>query len=158
MPIGIDMEISVMTIRRSVIAAIVLLASAIFLTVSGFGFSQNKDAPPEKKKPPLTGQILMRDKLTYANKALEGLSVEDFNKVAESAEMMRIISKAASWYVIDNDEYARLSKNFQEQAADMERHAKEKNLDAAALDYMRISLTCVQCHKYMREVKKKTNR
>jgi hypothetical protein len=44
-----------------------------------------------------------------------------------------------------------MSKNFQEQAADLERHAKEKNLDMAGLDYMRISLTCIQCHKYMRD-------
>lgn len=145
-----------MTTRCSITAAVALLAGAILLAMSSFGLSQTKDAAEEKKKPPMTGQILMRDKLIYANKALDGLSVEDFGKIAESAEMMRIISKAASWHVIDNDEYARLSKNFQEQAADMERHAKEKNLDAAALDYVRISLTCVQCHKYMREVKKKT--
>jgi hypothetical protein len=97
----------------------------------------------------------MRDKVTWAGKAIDGLSVEDFGKVAESAKMLRMISRAASWHVIDSDEYTHLSKNFQEQAADMERHAKEKNLDAAGLDYMRISLTCIQCHKYMRDVRKK---
>jgi hypothetical protein len=69
--------------------------------------------------------------------------------------MMRMISRAASWYVIDSEEYARYSKNFQEQAADLERHAKEKNLEQAALDYMRISLTCIHCHKHVREVRKK---
>jgi hypothetical protein len=31
-------------------------------------------------------------------------------------------------------------------ATDLERHALEKNLDAAALDYVRISLSCIQCH------------
>jgi hypothetical protein len=97
----------------------------------------------------------MRDKLQFASKALDGLAVEDYGKIAESASMMRMISRAASWYVLDSDEYSRMSKNFQEQAADLERHAREKNLDAAALDYMRISLTCVQCHKYMRDFRKK---
>jgi hypothetical protein len=37
----------------------------------------------------------------------------------------------------------------------MERHAGEKNLDACSMDYMRITLTCVQCHRYMRENKNK---
>jgi len=114
-------------------------------------------APGEKKEPaPTTEKILMRDKLTYAKDALDGLSVEDFGKIAKSAEMLRMISKASSWYVFDSDEYQHLSKNFQEQASDMGRHAKDKNLDAAALDYMRISLTCVQCHKYVRQERAKT--
>ena len=97
----------------------------------------------------------MRDKLTYAKDALDGLSVEDFDKVARSAELLRMISKASSWYVMDSEEYHRMSKDFQEQAVDMERHAKARNLDAAALDYVRISLTCVQCHKYIRDVRAK---
>ena len=108
--------------------------------------------PADKKEPaPTTEKVLMRDKLTYAKDALDGLSVEDFDKVAKSAEMMRMISRASSWYVFDSDQYQRLSKNFQEQASDLGRHAKDRNLDAAALDYVRISLTCVQCHKYVRD-------
>ncbi len=111
--------------------------------------------PAQEKKPVVTSnQVLMRDKLSYANKALEGLSLEDFDKLAESAKMMRMISRAASWHVIDSDEYARYSKNFQEEAADLERHAKDKNLEAASLDYMRITMTCVQCHKHLREVRR----
>jgi hypothetical protein len=121
--------------------------------------SQAGDKPDEKaaKKPPgpTTTQVLMKDKLANANKALEGLAVADFDKIAESAQMMRMISRAASWYVIGSDEYSLISKNFQEQAGDLERHAKEKNLDAASLDYMRITVTCVQCHKYMRDYRGK---
>jgi hypothetical protein len=128
---------------------------AIALAVVGWaalaGQTQTK-APPAPKRPDPTGkQVLMRDKLTAAKDALEGLSVEDFDKVAKSGEMLRMISRASSWYVLDSEEYLAMSKNFQEQASDLERHAKAKNLDAASLDYVRISLTCVQCHKYMRQ-------
>jgi hypothetical protein len=106
----------------------------------------------QEKKPVVTSNMaLMREKLVYANKALEGISLENYEKLAESAQMMRMISRAASWHVIDSDEYARYSKNFQEEAADLERHAKAKNLEAASLDYMRITMTCVQCHKHLRE-------
>jgi hypothetical protein len=119
---------------------------------------QAKAATPPQEKPvqlPTGNQVLMRDKLKYANKALEGLSLEDFDKIAESAEFMRMISKAASWHVLDSEEYARYSKNFQEEASDLKRHAQQKNLEAASLDYMRITMTCVQCHKHMREKRQK---
>jgi hypothetical protein len=131
----------------------------IALTVVGWaalaGQTQTKDPPTSRVPAPTGKQVLMRDKLTHAKDALEGLSVEDFDKVARSAELLRMISRASSWYVLDSDEYQRMSKDFQEQATDLERHAKAKNLDAASLDYVRISLTCVQCHKYMRENKGK---
>jgi hypothetical protein len=44
-----------------------------------------------------------------------------------------------------------LSKNFQEVAADLERHAREQNSDAATLDLVRLNVTCTQCHQHMRE-------
>jgi hypothetical protein len=136
----------------------------VVIALAGMGLlavnvrSQTPERPPAANKQassPTSNQVLMREKLTAANKALDGLAVEDFAKVAESAKLMAMISKAASWHVLATEEYTRHSKNFQEQAADLERHAKEKNLEAAALDYMRISLTCVQCHKYVRETRKK---
>jgi hypothetical protein len=120
---------------------------------------QTKDASAGKgkqeKPSPTSNQLLMRDKLSYASKALEGLAVEDFTKIAESANMMRIISRAASWHVDGSEEYARYARNFQEEAVDLVKHANEKNLDAAALDYTRITTTCVQCHKYLRKVQAK---
>lgn len=132
---------------------------AVALAVVGWaalaGQTQTKAPPPKKAADPTGKQVLMRDKLTHAKDVLDGLSVEDYDKVARGAEFLRMISKAASWYVFDSEEYHRMSKDFQEQATDLERHAKAKNLDAATLDYVRISLTCVQCHKYMRENKAK---
>jgi hypothetical protein len=118
------------------------------VAVAAFFYCAAQEEPPKRVT---TNQMLMRDKLTYASKALEGLSLEDFDKIAEAGNMMGIISRAAAWHIIPTDQYVRMSKNFQEQARDLERHAKEKNLDAASMDYMRITLTCVQCHNYMRE-------
>jgi len=109
-------------------------------------------APPVAQR---SNQVLMRDKLAYATKALEGLSMEDYGKLAEAGDFMYMISRAASWHVIPTERYAQISKNFQEQALDLKRHAEKKNLDAASLDYTRITLTCVQCHTYMRESRAK---
>jgi len=135
-----------------------VVLAAVLIGVCGWSWGlaqQNKTLESGKlqqKQPVVTSNMaMMREKLNYANKALEGLSLEDFDKLAESAQKMRMLSRAASWHVIDSDEYARYSKNFQEEAGDLERHAKAKNLEAASLDYMRITMTCVQCHKHVRE-------
>jgi hypothetical protein len=146
--------------RRNLGIGVVFFAALLTVATGALcGLGQTKDranaADDKQRASRTTPQVLMRDKLTYANQALEGLVVEDFDKLAKSADMMRIISRAASWYVIGSDEYKRYSKNFQEQAADLERHAKDKNLDAANLDYVRITLTCVECHKYLRETRSK---
>lgn len=66
-----------------------------------------------------------------------------------------MISRAAAWHVISSEQYARTGKNFQEKASDLARHAKDENLDAAALDYPRITLTCVQCQGYLRDARVK---
>jgi hypothetical protein len=131
---------------------IALGLAALACIATAAALAQTQDAG---KQPPTSNQLLMRDKVSYANKALEGLAVEDFNKISESAKYLGMISRAASWHVLPTGEYARFSKDFQEQASDLERHAKDKNLDAASLDYMRITLTCVQCHKYIRETRAK---
>jgi len=123
-----------------------LAGTAYFCTVA-------QEPPPQKG--PTSNQLLMRDKLSFATRALEGLSMEDYDKIAEAGNMMGIISRAASWHIIPTEQYSRMSKNFQEQARDLERHAKDKNLDAASLDYVRITLTCVQCHDYIRDNRRK---
>jgi hypothetical protein len=102
-------------------------------------------------RPPTSHQLLMRDKLTHANKALEGLSMHDFGMIAEAGKTLGVISRAAAMNANPSQQYVRFSKNFQEQARDLERHAVERNIDAASMDYVRITLTCVQCHNYIRE-------
>jgi hypothetical protein len=128
--------------------ALFVALSSVGLVAGTLAYAAQQETPPEKAR---SNQLLMRDKLSFATKALEGLSMENYDKIAEAGEMMGIISRAASWHVIPTAEYSRMSKNFQEQARDLQRHAKDKNLDAASLDYMRITLTCVQCHNYIRD-------
>lgn len=114
---------------------------------------QDEPTPPPgaAKSPTTRSQQLMREKLTYAKEALDGLSLADYDQIARSARVLLLMNRACARAVVGNPEYDQCSRNFQEQAADLERHARERNLDAAALDYTRIALTCVQCHKYVRQ-------
>jgi Tfp pilus assembly protein FimV len=94
----------------------------------------------------------MRDKLAQVNRVLEGITLDDFEQVKESAQTLRMISRATSWHIVDQTpQYKRLVKNFQEQATDLERHAEERNVEAATLDLVRMNITCTHCHQHMRE-------
>ena len=131
----------------------------VALILCPFGSSRRRPRAAKRddkqKKVVTSNMVMMREKLVAASKALEGLSLEDFTKIAESAERMRIISRAASWHVIDSEDYARYSKNFQQEASDLKRHAEQKNLDAATLDYVRLTTNSVECHKHLREKRAK---
>jgi len=130
---------------------VAIFAVLISLMVSPNSKSQN---PNPAKQPPLTSnQLLMRDKLVQMNQVLEGITLDKFDQVEKSAKVLGMISRAASWHISDpTPQYERMSKNFQEQAADLERHAKEKNSEAATLDLIRMNVTCTHCHQHMREL------
>jgi cytochrome c556 len=130
---------------------------ALVLCVVWAGGRADAAKPDEKKTKQVvtSNMMMMREKVVAANKVLEGLALEDFKKIAENAERLRIISKAASWHVMNSDEYARRSKDFQQEASDLKRHAEQKNLDAATIDYMRLTMTCVECHKHLRVLRTK---
>ena len=134
---------------RMLIFSCVVLVTGI-LAVSTVGKSQEKKA--DKPKSPSSNQLLMRDKLTQMNRVLEGITLNQFDQVEKSATTLRQISKATSWHIIDQSpQYRRLSKNFQEQATDLVRHAKERNGEAATLDLVRMNITCTHCHQHMRD-------
>jgi hypothetical protein len=100
-----------------------------------------------------TLQVLMHRKLNNAQKVLEGVAMKDFNKINAGAEELIAISKEAEWKVLKTPRYELLSEDFRRNAEALVQNAKDKNLDAAALSYVDMTLACVKCHKHVREVR-----
>jgi hypothetical protein len=96
---------------------------------------------------------LMHKKLENSQKVLEGLALNDFKMIAKHAEELLELSKEAEWKVIKTPQYEIHGSDFRRTAETLVKNAKEKNLDAAALSYVELTLTCVKCHKYVREVR-----
>ena len=134
---------------RLFILSVSLVASIVLVTSST---GKPQDQKTGKSKELTSNQLLMRDKLVQMNRVLEGLTLNKFDQVKDSAKTLGMISRATSWHIANpTPRYERLSKNFQEQAADLERHANDRNIDAATLDLVRMNITCTQCHQHMRE-------
>ena len=114
-------------------------------------FLTQPTAQGRPEKPPAKANELMKKKLMHSQKVLEGIALNDFDTISKHGEELLLISKTAEWRVLKTTEYELFSNSFQRSAIDLVKHAKAKNLDAAALAYVELTLTCVKCHKHVRE-------
>lgn len=135
------------TSATHLLVALALIAAS----VAALG-SRGQEIPQENKR-----AEFMRQKLDYSKKVLEGLATEDFAAITEGARKLRRLSRAAEWDVptIPNaEEYLHFTTDFQRIADDLIENARTKNLDGATLAYTRLTINCVDCHKYVRLVTK----
>ena len=112
--------------------------------------------PQEKKAPQKNEEraAIMKKKLTQAHKLLEGLTLQDFDKLKSAADELAALRRQAAWMAENTLEYQQLSIDFQRNIESTQRAATEKNIDAAALAYIDMTMTCVKCHKHIREQSK----
>jgi hypothetical protein len=96
-------------------------------------------------------KAFMRQKLNQSQKVIEGLTLENYALVSESARALKELSQDTRWRVSPDVNYLRLSAEFQDLADELAQKAKERNLDGATLAYVRLTLNCVKCHQYTRD-------
>lgn len=94
---------------------------------------------------------LMRQKLDRAKSILEGLTLEQYDKIASNARSLKLLSTEAGWKVLQTKEYEQQSNDFRRACDLLEKAAKEKDINRAALSYVSLTVRCVECHNYMRE-------
>jgi hypothetical protein len=105
---------------------------------------------PSGKK--IAMQTFMRKKLEASQSLIEGLVLEDFDLIANGARQLKTTSSAAQFLVIHDPIYTGQADEFRRIIDKMEKAAKEKRIDGATLAYMDMTMSCVECHKYVRNV------
>ena len=98
-------------------------------------------------------QKLMAEKLNNSKMLLEGIAMGDFNKVSNSAEKLIQLSKTAEWFVFKTPRYELHSNEFRRAAETIVSKARQKNLDGVTLAYFDLTMSCVRCHQYVRDVR-----
>jgi hypothetical protein len=96
---------------------------------------------------------IMQLKLKHAERVLEGITMKDFKKVSKNADELLLLTKEEEWKVLSTPDYENYSNEFRRNVESLIKNAKDENLDACALSYVEMTLTCVKCHKYVREVR-----
>jgi hypothetical protein len=112
--------------------------------------NEQAKAPPAPAPP---AQTLMQKKLTNAQKLLEGIALADLDTVGKHARELLDLSKQAEFKVLKTPAYELHANDFRRSLDDIQRGVTQKNLDAATLGYMDMTMTCVRCHKHVREVR-----
>jgi hypothetical protein len=133
---------------KVLLALVALVASVSVLSGND---EPRKEAPKNEKKGGGKVAELMQKKLKHSQKVLEGVAVGDFDEIANNATELIDLSKQAEWMVSKSPQYELRSNEFRRSAEELVKYAKAKNLDAAALSYIELTMTCVKCHKYGRD-------
>ena len=131
--------------RAAVTAAILALASLPFVPAPSTGRAGQREKQSRSE--------FMRRKLEFSKNVLEGLSLEQYPTIEKNAKALKVLSQAAEWEVpmIPNaTDYVALTSEFQRHTDDLVKSAKQGNIDGATLAYVKLTMNCVQCHKYVR--------
>lgn len=111
--------------------------------------SVKKQAAPKGKR-----QLseFMRKKLSASSQVLEGLCTEDFKLIRSGAESLQKLSRAEQWRVSTDTMYRQHSVEFNDSVDKLIKAAKDQKLDSAALAWTKTTLSCIECHQWVRAV------
>jgi hypothetical protein len=119
--------------------------AACLLLVAGWA-AWAEDRPREDPT-----KAAMQLKLELTQNMLEGITLEDFDQISQNAEKMKTLVKVEQWLHRDTRQYKAQLQIFQFANDELARFAKEKDADGAALAYVQLTLSCVNCHKHVRD-------
>lgn len=112
--------------------------------------TKGKDEPDEDKASALAK--FMHVKLDASNDILEGLLLEDEKKIIKGAQKMREMSDAEKWRVSNDMMYRHHSEDFRRNVDKLITAAKGNSIDRAALNWFDVTLSCIDCHRWVRRV------
>lgn len=128
-----------------------LLCCTLVFTILAVCLKANSPQSPVDASPPTKLTPLMQMKLDKSKAILEGLTMEDFDKIRSNARSLRLLSTESGWNIIQSEEYAAQSRDFQRATDIIVAAAEEKDIHRAAMGYVALTVRCVECHSYMRK-------
>ena len=92
---------------------------------------------------------VMRLKLEQSQGLLAAVVTSNWASLERRSEALVQITKDPAWMVLNTPEYARQSQAFLRAAQDLVDAAKRRDLEEAPRAYVSLTLSCVQCHRYV---------
>lgn len=127
---------------KSTLLLSTILSAAVVAAGLSVALAQSKRSRAAKE--------FMRDKLELSQRVLEGIATEDYDLIIAKGTRLSAMTKEADWRLFENPDYEQQSLTFCRQVDALVKAAKNKNLDAATLAYVRMTMSCVDCHKLVR--------
>lgn len=125
-----------------------LTVFALVMMTATCGWAQEKETDLKRSKE----ANFMEAKLRHSQKLLAALATEDYDQMIAQAQNLKLMSLESTWNILQTEDYIQHSADFRRRADSLTKAAKQKNLDAAALAYVQLTLNCIECHKHVRDV------
>jgi hypothetical protein len=147
--------------KHRTLSALALLG--ISLTTAAV-WSERSKAEGDKAERPAAGdgkedddeKSWMKSKLASSQKILADLTNGDLEAVAVDAKRMQVMNLLEDWLTAselkDTSAYREQLNTFEFATKELSRHADDADLDGALESYVKMTRTCVQCHKLIRDV------
>jgi len=127
------------------LATLTLMTATLALHPARGGDEQAKEKEPS---------IWMKQKLVASQNILAGLTKADFGAIEKNAQSMLVVGYLEKWVRAETPGYQNLMKDFEYANKSMTLAARERNLDGATIAYLQLTISCVNCHKIVRDVGK----
>lgn len=92
----------------------------------------------------------MAKKLHAAQKTLAGVAREDFDTIRESTLEMVELSRQSAWERMASVRFVQDTADFVSAAEFLIRMAEAKDYEGTSLGFVRLTLTCTNCHSHVR--------
>lgn len=112
---------------------------------------------PATNKPERKPDVWMQKKLKYSQQVLEGIAAGDFDLIAKSGDTLKGMDKIESFIRARTPRYRVQLQLFQDANEEIIRQAEAENLEGVTLAFNQLTISCVNCHKQLREEIKKKN-
>jgi hypothetical protein len=96
----------------------------------------------------------MKKKLEFSQNILSGLTKGDFEMVAKNAQAMDILTYLEKWSRADRPGYRQQVGYFDLANKELIKQAQARNVEGSVLAYNQLAISCVQCHKIVRDAGK----
>ncbi len=92
---------------------------------------------------------VMQQKLGHSQVILAAVTTSNWAVMERESEALIQVTNDPAWMVLNTPEYARHSQTFMHASEDLRDAARRRDLDAAPSAYVSMTLSCVQCHRYV---------
>jgi len=92
---------------------------------------------------------VMQTKLAHAQRILGDVVTNDWQALQTDATALRRATRDPAWAVLVSPEYIRQTTTFVRATEDLIDAAERRDLEATPLAYVSLTLSCVQCHRYV---------
>jgi len=92
---------------------------------------------------------VMRKKLVTSQKILEAVVTSSWISLEAQSKDLEALTNEPGWMVLKAPEYAQQSATFRRAVRALREAAVQRDLEAAPQAYIAVTLSCVQCHRYL---------